>query len=156
MWAGLQRYHHLRQRAEVRADLAQRGIELSDGSVSALCHRFLQLLEQLHLLRAPALRAAMPNGYPLHLDATCEKGTGGLFLCLDGWNGWVLYAVRIRSENADELRPAIQATLGPLGIRWRSCATWEKPGPRLSPPAACRPAPTWCATSTSSPPWAAS
>ena len=115
VWAGLQRYHHLRQRAEVRADLARRGIELSDGSVSALCDRFLHLLEQLHLQRAPALRAAMPHGYPLHLDATCEKGKGGLFLCLDGWNGWVLYAVRIRSENADELRPAIQATLDAFG-----------------------------------------
>ena len=68
-WAGLQRYHHMRQRHEIRAQLAARSIALSDGSLSVLCDRFL---------------------------------------CLDGWRGWVLHAVRIRSENAAELRPAIQ------------------------------------------------
>ena len=114
-WAGLQRYHHMRQRHAIRAQLAARSIALSDGSLSALCDRFLQLLQQLHCQRAPALRAAMRQGYPLHLDATCDRGRGGLFLCLDGWRGWVLHAVRIRSENAAELRPAIQATLDAFG-----------------------------------------
>ena len=113
--AGLQRYHHMRQRQEIRAALARRGIALSDGSVSALCDRFLQLLAALHRQRAPALRAAMEHGYPLHIDATCDKGQGGLFLCLDGWRGWVLHAARIRSENAAELHPAIQATLDAFG-----------------------------------------
>ena len=51
----------------------------------------------------------------LHIDATCEKGKGGLFLCLDGGNDWVLQPERIRSDNADELRPAIQATLEASG-----------------------------------------
>ncbi len=115
MWVGLQRYHHLRQRSEIRERLAQRGIRLSDGSVSALCDRFLHLLGCLHRSCAPALRAAMRHGYPLHLDATCEQGRGGLFLCLDGWRGWVLHAVRIRSENAAELQPALQATLDDFG-----------------------------------------
>ncbi len=115
MWVGLQRYHHLRQRSEIRERLAQRGIRLSEGSVSALCDRFLHLLGCLHRSCAPALRAAMRHGYPLHLDATCEQGRGGLFLCLDGWRGWVLHAVRIRSENAAELQPALQATLDDFG-----------------------------------------
>ena len=115
MWVGLQRYHRMRQRPEIRTDLARRGIVLSDGSVSALCDRFLQLLATLHRHRAPALRAAMEHGYPLHLDATCEKRRGGLFLCLDGWRGWVLHAVRIRSESAAELQPALQAVVEAFG-----------------------------------------
>ena len=112
---GLQRFHHLRQRSEIRSDLARRGIALSEGSVSALCDRFLLLLEGLHRLRAPDLRAAMPHGYPLHVDATCDKGRGGLCLCLDGWRGWVLHAARIRSESAAEMGAAIAAALALFG-----------------------------------------
>ena len=83
--------------------------------MSALCDRFLHLLGCLHRRRAPALQAAMQHGYPLHLDATCDQGRGGLFLCLDGWRGWVLHAARIRSENAAELEPALQVTLDDFG-----------------------------------------
>ncbi len=83
--------------------------------MTALCDRFLHLLGCLHQRRAPALRAAMRHGYPLHLDATCEQGLGGLFVCLDGWRGWVLHAARIRSENAAELQLALQVTLDEFG-----------------------------------------
>ena len=112
---GLARHLHLRQREEIRADLARQGIRLSTGSISALCDRFLTALEALHWERAPALRAAMPHGYPLHIDATCDRGRGGTFLCLAGWTGWVLHAVRIASENAGELRPAVERTLAAFG-----------------------------------------
>ena len=47
-WAGLQRYHHARQR----------GINLSAGSVSALWDRFLHLLEQLQRTCGTARHAA--------------------------------------------------------------------------------------------------
>ncbi len=57
----------------------------------------------------------MRHGYPLHLDATCDQGRGGLFLCLDGWSGWVLHAARIRSENVAALQPVLQATLDDFG-----------------------------------------
>ena len=115
MRVGLARYLHLRQREEIRADLARQGIRLSTGSISALCDRFLTALEALHWERAPALRAAMPHGHPLHIDATCDRGRGGTFLCLAGWTGWVLHAVRIASENAGDLRPAVERTLAAFG-----------------------------------------
>ena len=113
--AGLARYHRHRQREEIRADLARQGIALSAGSVSALCDRFLRALEKLHWQCAPALRAALAHGYPLHIDATSDKGKGGTFVCLDGWTGWVLHAVRIGSENERELRPAVERTLAAFG-----------------------------------------
>ena len=115
MWVGLARYHRHLQREEIRQALLRQGLALSAGSVSALCDRFLEMLERLHWQRAPALRAAMPQGYPLHIDATCDKGKGGTFLCLAGWTGWVLNAVRVGSENEQQLRPAVERTLTAFG-----------------------------------------
>ena len=113
---GLARYLRNLQRQEIRAELlGGQGIVLSEGSISQLCDRFLTLLQRLHEQRIPALRAAMSAGYPLHIDATSEHGKGGLFICLDGWRGWVLNAAKIQSENSDELRPCVETTLEHFG-----------------------------------------
>jgi len=113
---GLARYLGGRQRAEIRADLArQRGIWLSDATVSNLCDRFLARLEALHLRRVAHLRTAMADGYPLHLDATSDQGKGGLFVCMDGWRGWVLQAARIPSERGEYLRPIVDRTVALFG-----------------------------------------
>jgi len=111
VWIGMARYHRNLQRKEIRAELLlERDIILSAGSISEVCDRFLLYFEALHVSCAPALRVATEKGYPLHIDATNEYGKGGLFLCLDGWRGWVLHAVKISTENAEELRPAIDIT----------------------------------------------
>ena len=108
---GLARYLRGKQREEIRDELyRERGVTLSDGSISNLCDRFLVYFEALHLARAPQLRHAMRAGYPLHIDATCEHGKGGLFVCMDGWRGWVLMAARIPSEHEDHLRPWVEKT----------------------------------------------
>ena len=112
---GLRRHLAGKQRDEIRTELEDLGIELSAGTVSALCDRFLVALECLHLLRAPYLRAAMQGGYPLHLDATCDRGQGGVFVCMDGWRGWVLMAARIDTERDEHLRPLIDKTVGLFG-----------------------------------------
>jgi len=108
---GLARYLRGKQRGEIQAELYRaRGIRLSEGSVSNLCDRFLCYLEALHLARVPALRRALQEGYPLHIDATCEYGKGGLFVCMDGWRDWVLLAARVPSEHEDHLRPLVEET----------------------------------------------
>ncbi len=113
---GKARYLRNMQRQEIRAELfREKGITLSTGSISQLCDRFLLYLEALHLHFAPALRAAMEGGYPLHIDATNEYGKGGLFLCLDGFRGWVLHAIKIATENSTELHPAIEKTIDLFG-----------------------------------------
>ncbi len=113
---GLARYLRNLQREEIRAELLlENGIVISTGTISNLCDRFLALLEKLHHDSVPALRAAMGDGYPLHIDATSEHGKGGLFVCLDGWRGWVLHAIKISSENEEELRPAIAKTVSLFG-----------------------------------------
>jgi hypothetical protein len=113
---GLARYLRNLQRAEIRAELLhENGIVVSMGTISNLCDRFLKLLDRLHHYRVPALCSARDGGYPLHVDATSEHGKGGLFLCLDGWRGWVLQAVKITSENEEELRPAIEKAVSLFG-----------------------------------------
>jgi hypothetical protein len=113
---GLWRYLARLQREEIRRMLLNdHGIELSAGSVSALCDRFLVYLEALHVARAPVLRKALEGGYPMHLDATCERGKGGLFVCLDGWQGWVLWAARIPSESRANLAPVVEKSVHLFG-----------------------------------------
>lgn len=113
---GLARYLRGRQRKESRTELRDVfGIDLSDGTISNLCDRFLVALERLHLHRAPALRDAMEGGYPLHLDATCEQGRGGLFVALDGWRGWVLAAKRIPSEKREHLESLVEQAVALFG-----------------------------------------
>ena len=114
---GIARYLQRRQRDEIREDLAQRyHINLSAGSVSHLCDRFLEYLEALHFMRVPQLRDALKDGYPLHIDATSEQGRGGLFICMDGWRNWVLTAGRIGSESTDQLRPLVDKTTALFGL----------------------------------------
>lgn len=113
---GLARYLHRRQREEICFELREaRGIEMSVGSVSALCDRFLLALEALHLKRAELLRTAISGCYPLHLDATCERGKGGLFICMDGWRQWVLLAERIETERAADLKAVVDRTVALFG-----------------------------------------
>jgi hypothetical protein len=112
---GLLRYLSGLQREEILNALGnEHGIELSAGSVSALCDRFLIYFEALHVARSPSIRQALGE-YPLHLDATCERGKGGLFVCIDGWKSWVLWAARVPSESADNLAPVIEKTVHLFG-----------------------------------------
>lgn len=113
--AGLARHLHAKKREELCAELRHVGIHPGAGTISDWCDRFLVYLEALHVHRAPALRAAMAAGYPLHLDATCDQGKGGLFVCLDGVRGWVLAAARIATEREELLAPVIEKTVARFG-----------------------------------------
>ena len=115
---GLARYLAGLQREEIRRMLRDdHGIELCAGSVTALCDRFLGYLEALHVARAPVLRQALGDGYPMHLDATCERGKGGLFVCIGGWQSrhWVLWAARVPSESGANLSPVVDKAVALFG-----------------------------------------
>lgn len=118
VYVGLARYLRRKQRTEICDELfRKRAIKLSPGSVSNLCDRFLLYLEALHLVRSPHLKTAMQqhHGYPLHIDATSEHGKGGLFVCIDGFRGWVLYAGKIESESEEHLKPLVERTIELFG-----------------------------------------
>lgn len=113
---GVARYVRGKQLAEIAAELrSQFGVELSTSSISRSCDQFLAYLEALHFDRAPELREAMAGGYPLHIDATCELGKGGLLIGLDGHRGWVLTAARIATENCAAISPVIERAVTLFG-----------------------------------------
>jgi len=112
VWAGRQRFVERRQRAEIRSILKRHfALELSAGTVSALCDRFLCYLGALHRARLGVLREAMSDGYPLHVDATALGAGGGLFACYDGWRHWVLHCGRIRGERTEQIEPLVRTTV---------------------------------------------
>ena len=115
VFAGLARYLEGKQREETQAMLKDRGVAVSTGTISTLCDRFLVHLQRLHLQRSPALREALASGYALHIDATCDKGQGGHFVCMDGRSGWVLQVARIESESEGALAPVVQRTVELFG-----------------------------------------
>lgn len=113
---GLLRYLGGKQRREIVAELWEhKGIELSEATVTRLCDRFLVQLEMLHLLRAPQLRAALDGMWSLHVDATCEKGYGGLLIVMDGFRGWVLGEVRIATERGETIRSLVDEVVERFG-----------------------------------------
>jgi hypothetical protein len=113
---GLQRYLAGQQRDEIRGELrTRRGIRVSAGTITNLCNRFLVLLEMLHLVRAPVFRAVLEGAWSLHLDATCDRGRGGLLIGLEGFRGWVLAATRIATEHGDAIRPLVEQIVALFG-----------------------------------------
>jgi hypothetical protein len=116
VYVGMQRYQELRQREEIQRDLwGNHGIEISVGSISALCDLFLQRLEGLHIARAPELAKELSSGYALHIDSTSETGKGGLFVCFEGVRGWVLSSAKIATENSADLKPIINKVVDLFG-----------------------------------------
>jgi len=117
VFVGLARFVEHRQREEIRASLAQRGIDLSAGEISGLCRRVLAYLEALHETRAPELRAALEQdgGWPLHVDATGEDGRGTLLVVLAGWRRWVLGAWKVPTERAEVILPRLREVVSRFG-----------------------------------------
>ena len=111
VFVGLQRYFHKKQRTEIQDKLmAERGIPISTGEISVLAKRFVEHFEALHVSRCKKLKEAMDNdgGYPLHIDATGEAGSGTLFVAYSGWRKWVLGSWRLTTECADLIKPCLE------------------------------------------------
>jgi hypothetical protein len=96
----------------------EHAISLSTGEISNLAQLFLDALQALHEARTAELRAALAadGGWPLHIDATGEKGRGTLFVALAGWRGWVLGAWKLPTERADAIVPCLREVVGRFGV----------------------------------------
>jgi hypothetical protein len=137
VFVGLERFVHHRQREEIRSVLAvDHALSLSTGEISNLARLFLDSLQALHEARTDELRAALAadGGWPLHIDATGEKGRGTLFVALAGWRGWVLGAWKLPTERADAVVPCLREVVERFGVpcaimrdlgRAMSCAAHE-------------------------------
>jgi hypothetical protein len=114
---GLDKFLYHRQRLEIKQALKEEGIYISTGTISNLAQRFLQHLQILHKIRSEDLRKVMAadGGYPLHIDASGEKGRGTLLVAYSGWRHWVLDAWKISSERADIIEDRIKGVINTFG-----------------------------------------
>jgi len=118
VFVGLARFVHHRQREEIRAELAKKGVTPSSGEITILALRFLKHLAELHSSRQPAIRERLERdgGYPLHFDATGEDGRGTLLVAYAGWREWVLGAWKLPTERADQILPHLLDVAGRFGL----------------------------------------
>jgi hypothetical protein len=114
---GQKMYLENRQAKEIHEDLLTYGLNISESEVLLLGVKFLDHLEKVHFHNAPKLRSALEaeGGYVAHIDGTCEKGRGGMFAVLSGWNNWVLVAGKIKTEHHELIEPFLDKALDNFG-----------------------------------------
>jgi hypothetical protein len=103
---------------QVRADLAARGLVISESEIRWLARRFLAFLAVAHRHATPGIKAAMAEngGYILHLDGTTDGQAPVLFCGMDGLLQIVLGTVKLTSEDADKIIPFLRRIKARFGI----------------------------------------
>ena len=87
---GMARHVECRQDEEIRIELSHKhGLEIRPRTISYLAGKFLAYLHVAHHESIGLLRADMKSrgGYILHVDGTCEEGSGVLLVCVDSISG---------------------------------------------------------------------
>jgi hypothetical protein len=108
---GLARFVECRQCEEIRSELSRHyGIDVPVRTISDLTQKFVAYFQIVHRESIQLLREEMRErgGYILHVDGTCEEGSGVLLVCLDSISEQVLESRKISSENHDEVRQVLQ------------------------------------------------
>jgi len=94
------------QVAEIQLILLERHcIEVSISEVERLINKFIFYLAAVHQKNNNFINEhiKIQGGYILHIDATCEGDSPKLVLSLDSVSGFILYSVKVKSENKDDL-----------------------------------------------------
>lgn len=116
---GWARFLECRQGVEIQQELArQQGIEVPLRTISQLAQKFVAYVQVVHQESIPLLRSQMQErgGYILHVDGTCEEGSGVLLVCLDSLSGQVLESRKIGSENQEEVTQVLQDVRRDWGV----------------------------------------
>jgi hypothetical protein len=110
-WVGVERFLCCRQYEEIRNQLsAQHGLDVPVSTVAYLARKFVAYFQVVHQQSIRRLRGEMERrgGFILHVDGTCEEGSGVLLVCMDSLSGQVLESRKISSENHDEIRDLLR------------------------------------------------
>lgn len=132
---GKKRFLECRQREEIQAMLLDNyGIRLSTGEISNLTKLFAQYMGRLHRARSESLKNALisDGGWPMHVDATGEKGRGTIFVVMAGWREWVLGSWKVATENTNLILPCMRETVRLFGA---PCAIMRDMGRAVTPAA---------------------
>jgi len=108
---GLARFLQCRQYEEIRTQLSHdHGLAVPVSTVAYLARKFIAYFQVVHQQSIGRLRADMQSrgGFLLHIDGTCEEGSGVLLVGMDSLSGQVLESRKISSENHDEIRKMLR------------------------------------------------
>jgi len=103
---------------EIRLQLRQRNIRISESEIAFLARKFVMYLGALHrsVQRKTRKHMRMNGGYILHLDGTCDGASPHLISVLDGITEIVLDNEKVPSENAGQLIPFLQNIKRAYGV----------------------------------------
>ena len=103
---------------EIRIELEQKNIRISESEIAFLARKFVLYLGVLHRSHRRETRnhMRMNGGYILHLDGTCEGASPHLISVLDGITEIVLDNEKLPSENAEQLIPFLQGIKQAYGV----------------------------------------
>jgi hypothetical protein len=108
---GVARFLECRQTAEIQDELSRLyGLVIPPSTIRYLARKFVAYFEIVHRQSISLLRAHMKTrgGYILHVDGTCEEGSGVLLVCIDSLSGQILQSRKIASENAEEIKAVLK------------------------------------------------
>ncbi len=107
------------QVAEIQLILLEKhSLEISISEIELLINNFIFYLTAVHQENSKIIRQYIKKqgGYILHLDATCEGDSPKLVSSIDPISGFVLYSVKVKSENKDDLIFFIEEIRKRLGV----------------------------------------
>lgn len=118
VFVGIERWLNHRQREEIRDMLATKKISISTGEISNQARRFVEHFGKLHRSRSDVLGEKLleDGGYPLHIDATCEDGSGTILVAMAGWRKWILGSWKLTTECSDQIKPRLHEIADRYGV----------------------------------------
>jgi len=104
-YVGQALFLHCRNANEIRRELREKNIRISQREIGYLGQRFIVYLALVHEQSHAKLKAFMDarGGYILHLDGTCEGESPHLMTSMDELSKIVLSNIKIPTENACQL-----------------------------------------------------
>lgn len=107
---GKLRFLKFLQIEEIQSDLNYRGLKISTSSISRHANYFLAAIECLHYSKIKKLQIMIEanGGYLLHIDATTEKKSCTVFVCLDRITGVVLLSEKIPTEKEEHVEKQLK------------------------------------------------
>ena len=103
---GKLRFNKYRQVQEIQAVLQEKyGFPISESEIELLIYKFVLYLSVVHENSAELIKEDIQTrgGYILHIDCTCKGDSPKLASSIDELSGIVLHAVKLRTENSDEI-----------------------------------------------------
>ena len=99
-----------RSNQEIREELRERNIVISDREISYLGKKFVFYVTVAHQESRPAVKELLEaqGGYILHVDGTCESDSPHVFTGMDGLSNIVLDSAKYPSEKSGSIAPFFQ------------------------------------------------